>query len=244
MKRAFDLVDQILRGRTREVQDTGPTSQATSPGQLLSLRRVVGIVIAFGPVYGLAMGSYAWIVGQRSLANQLPQMFCSGIKMPLLVLFTVFISLPSFFVINTLMGLRDDFGEALRAIVSAQAGLMIILVSFFPMTLFSYICFATIGVSYQIAVLFNAAMFGLASIAAQVLLRSYYQRLIDRDSRHRWMVRIWIFVYAFVGIQAGYVLRPFIGDPDEPTTFFRKESFQNAYVKIFEMVSQVIEAIL
>ncbi len=119
---------------------------------------------------GAAMGSYAWVVGQRTFAEQIPQLIYSSVKVPLLVAMTVAISLPSFFVINTLLGLRDDFREALRAIVSAQAGLAIILVSLFPLTLFSYVSLQPLDVSYQSAVLFNAAMLGLASISAQFLL--------------------------------------------------------------------------
>jgi len=241
--RGFDSVDQILRGHCSQVGD--PLSTSAEPIQVnaLSLRRVVAIVLVLGPVYGMAMGSYAFVSGDRGFVQQIPQMIYSGSKMPLLIVFTVLVALPSFFVINTLMGLRADFREALRAIVSAQAGLMIILVSLFPLTLFSYVAFGASEVSYQLAVLFNAAMFGLASVAAQVLLRSYYQQLIDRDPRHRWMVRMWIFVFAFVGIQAGYVLRPFIGNPETPTSFFRNESFENAYVKLFELVSRVAESV-
>lgn len=236
----FGSVDQVLRGHYLDVGDQVSSEAAPT----LSLRRVVAIVLILGPVYGMAMGSYAFVAGERSLLQQVPQMLYSGIKVPLLIVFTVAVSLPSFFVINTLLGLRADFRESIGAIISAQAGLMIILVSLFPLTLFSYVAFGASEVSYQLAILFNAAMFGLASVAAQILLRCYYQPLIDRDSRHRWMVRMWIFVFAFVGIQAGYVLRPFIGNPDNPTTFLRSESFQNAYVKLFELVSRVVESFL
>lgn len=227
-------VDRILRSHSLCSADTGP----------LSTRKVAVAVLALGPVYGVAMGSYAWIAGERSLIAQIPQMVYSGTKVPLLIAITVLISLPSFFVINTLMGLRSDFREALRAIVAAQAGLVIILCSLFPLTLFFYISTSALGVSYQLAVLMNAAMFGFASVSAQIQLRSYYRRLIERDLRHRWMVRMWIFVYAFVGIQAGYVLRPFIGNPGNSTTFFRRDSFQNAYVRLFRIVADVVESIL
>ena len=89
------------------------------------------------------------------------------------------------------------------------------------------------------AVLFNAAMFAVASISAQILLSAYYTKLVDRNARHRWMVRLWIVVYAFVGIQAGYVLRPFIGDPGLDPSFLRKDSFENAYVKVFSLICEV-----
>ncbi len=156
---------------------------------------------------------------------------------------TVGIALPSFFVLNSLLGLRDDFGEALRAIISAQAGLAVILVSLFPLTLFVYVSISGSAANHSLAVLFNAAMFGLASVSAQVLLRHYYQPLVQRDRRHRWMIRIWIFVYAFVGIQAAYTLRPFIGGANAPPEFLRSDSFQNAYLAIFRILGNVIEAL-
>lgn len=232
MLRGLVAVDRILRSHSTGTVDAKP----------LSIRKVAAAVLVLGPVYGIAMGSYAFVVGDRDMIRQIPQMVYSGSKVPLLIAVTVLVSLPSFFVINTLMGLRNDFREALRAIVAAQAGMVIILCSLFPLTLFFYVSISTLGVSYQLAILFNAAMFGLASVSAQIQLRSYYRRLIERDIRHQWMVRMWIFVYAFVGIQAGYVLRPFIGNPVQPTSFLRRESFQNAYVKLFAIVSEVVDS--
>lgn len=221
------IVDFVLRRGHRE-------------GDILPIRQVFAMLVIFGPIYGLAMGSYNWVVGNNSLVQQVPQMLFSAIKVPLLLIVTLVVAIPSFFVINTLMGLRDDFHSSIRAIVSAQAGLTIILASLLPLTIFSYISLSYLPVSYQTGVLFNAGMFGLASVSAQLLLRRYYRSLVAKNKRHRLMVRLWIFVYAFVGIQAAYVLRPFIGSPNEPTTFFRRESFQNAYVKIWEMLTQVL----
>ena len=56
-------------------------------------------------------------------------------------------------------------------------------------------------------------------------------QLIRQNPKHRWMVRVWIFVYAFVGIQMAYVLRPFIGSPSNTISFFREDPFENAYVR-------------
>ena len=188
------------------------------------------------------MGSYASTVGKRALVEQIPQMCYSGIKVPLLIAVTLVVSIPSFYVINTLLGLRDDSREALRSIISAQAGLTIILVSLMPVTLFLYSSLPCSAASYSVAVLLNAAMFGMASVSAQLLLRRYYEPLVRKNFRHRWMMRFWIVAYAFVGIQAAYVLRPFIGSPDQETTFFRRESFQNAYVKVWELVGSLLKS--
>jgi len=48
------------------------------------------------------------------------------------------------------------------------------------------------------------------------------------------MRRLWVFLYAFVGIQMGWVLRPFIGDPGQRPTFLRSESWGNAYVIVMD----------
>jgi hypothetical protein len=82
-------------------------------------------------------------------------------------------------------------------------------------------------------------MFGLASVAGQLLLRGYYQPLIARQPRHRTLLRVWIVVYAFVGIQMGWMLRPFIGSPNSAVQFFRKETWGNAYVIVVRLLWQV-----
>lgn len=92
---------------------------------------------------------------------------------------------------------------------------------------------------YQAAILFNAVMFGAASLTGQFLLLRFYRPLIRRNERHRWMARVWILVYAFVGIQMGWVLRPFIGNPSEPAEFVRTGAWSNAYVVILGLVSRV-----
>ena len=93
---------------------------------------------------------------------------------------TFVISLPSFYVLNSLLGLRRDFAWAVRSLIAAQAGLAIVLASLAPLTLAWYASSAV----YQQALLFNGAMFAVASFAAQRLVRGYYRPLIAADRRH------------------------------------------------------------
>ena len=211
-------------------------------GSSISFRSVVAIVVLAGVFYGAAMGSYAAVSLERSWSQQWLQSLYSGLKLPLLLSATLTISLPSFFVINTLLGLRDDFQESLKAIVSAQAGLTMVLLSFLPLTLFVYVCVSPMTNGYTLAVLFNAVTFGVSSIAAQVLLGKYYGRLIQKNSRHRLMVQLWILVYALVGIQVAYLLRPFIGNPNQSIAFFRESPFENAYVKVLEITWSAVRS--
>ncbi len=156
----------------------------------------------------------------------------------LVTIVTFILALPSFYVINMLVGLGRDFGIAVRALLATQAGLTIILASFAPFTLLFYAS----TTNYDAAILFNALMFGTASIAAQRLLKRFYAPLIARDKRHRSMVRLWIILYAFVGIQMGWVLRPFIGQPGSRTTFFREGAWGNAYVEVWEKAAEVFNS--
>ena len=39
------------------------------------------------------------------------------------------------------------------------------------------------------------------------------------------MLRAWVGIYAFVGIQLGWTLRPFLGAPGEPARFFRGDDW-------------------
>ena len=54
---------------------------------------------------------------------------------PLLLLATLALSLPSYFVLSTLLGLRGDFAVALRAVIASQAALAVILAVLAPLVL-------------------------------------------------------------------------------------------------------------
>lgn len=192
-----------------------------------SLSALVGTAVLFGLFYGGVMGTFGGVGGAR-----IWQLVYSAVKVPLLLLVTFGLSLPSFFVLNTLLGVRADFGAALRALAVTQAGLTVILASFAPFTLLWYASSA----DYPAAILFNAAMFGAASVSAQVLLRRGYRPLIARQPKHRWLLRVWLLIYAFVGVQMGWLLRPFIGAPNQPVQFFRSGTWENAYVIVARMI--------
>ncbi len=178
---------------------------------------LVVCVALFGGLYGAAMGAFG---GARPL-----QMLVSALKVPLLLLVTGGLSVPSFWVLYSLWGLRDDFNAVLRGLLSAQVGLAVVLASLSPFTLLWYAS----GAPYGAAIAFNAVMFGIASLSAQVLLRRHCKPLMQRDARHRKLLWAWLALYAFLGIQMSWMLRPFIGDPRQPTTFFRAEGWSNAY---------------
>lgn len=201
-----------------------------------ALRRSALYTIGFGLLYGAAMGSYAGIVGDRAWDDLLLQMSYSAIKVPLLLAATCVVAMPSFFVLNTLFGLRDDFMAAVRAVAATQAGVAVLLTSLAPLTLMWYLT----SDAYVPAVMCNAVMFAVAGISAQRLLRGHYRRLIARNKNHRFMLWAWLGLYTFVGIQMGWMMRPFIGDRHQEVQFFRREAFDNAYVIVGGLIMSLL----
>jgi hypothetical protein len=195
------------------------------------LPRLLLNLFFFGLLYGATMGSFGGVADGRWL-----QMLYSALKVPMLLLVTFALSLPSFFVINSVLGLRDDFGRVLRALLATQAGLTIVLASLAPLTAFWYANFS----DYSAALTFNAAMFGIASFSGQYMLRRAYEPLIATNPRHRTMLRLWLVIYAFVGIQMAWVLRPFVGQPHHPVSFFREGAWGNAYVEVIHIVARAL----
>lgn len=220
MASAIAQVDRLLRGEL---------DRSSRHGTLLPAATAV---VVFGLLYGALMGTSSGIWGERFL-----QVVYSGVKVPLLLAVTFVVALPSFWVLNRLFGLGDDFAEVLRALVATQAALTIILASLAPFTLLVYSSWN----DYQGSILFNGLVFGIAAISAQWRLSRYYRPLIAHNPRHRAMQMLWLIIYSFVGIQMGWTLRPFIGNPAQSVEFFRSEPFSNAYVVILRLLWSVAQ---
>ena len=225
------MIVRLLRTVDQFLRKGAWTAKAGDPS--LPLWMVLLLVVLGGSFYGAVMGTYSGL-----LLGRIWQLVYSAIKVPLLLLATFSLSVPSFFVINTLFGLRDDFQRVLHSLIATQAGVTVILASLAPLTIVWYFS----SDDYNQAILFNGVMFGTASLAGQGMLISYYRPLIAREPRHRWMMRTWFLIYAFVGIQMGWVLRPFIGAPNMPVRFFREESWGNAYEVVLRLIWTVLFA--
>ncbi len=211
----------------RPVADSTFDTRSSLAGRGPRLRTLAAYIFIGGFLYGAVMGAFGGFAGQRLL-----QVLFSALKVPLLILASFALTLPSFFVLNTLLGLRHDFALALRALLAGQAALAIVLAALSPYTAWWYLSSS----KYQSATLFNGVMFAIACFAAQWPLRRRYQPLIDRDPRHRKMLIAWLVLYIFVAIQMAWILRPFIGDPAQDTTFFREETWGNASLIVGKLI--------
>jgi hypothetical protein len=210
-----------------------PSANDAANHRPLSLPRLAACIIICNLVYGAGMGTFGGLLGERSL-----QILYSAIKLPLLLTGSFLLTIPSFFILSTLLGLRQDFPAVLRALTTGQAVGAVVLVSLLPFTLLWYASFS----DYPQAVLFNFAIMAIACAIGHRSARKSYRALIHQNKRHRPMVWAWVVLYAFNAIQMAWVMRPFIGQPNQPTTFFRKEAWDNAYIVLLNLFLNILKS--
>lgn len=209
----MSAIDDLLRARGRFAPDV---SDLPTPG-------TQALIVAAGLLYGAVMGSYAL---------RAPQILYSALKVPLLLGVSALVCLPNLLAVNTVLGLRDDFRAVLRALVLSQGAVCLSLAALAPITAVAYLSLA----DYNNAVVFNGAMFLLAALAGQISLGRQYRPLIAANPRHRLGRNAWLALYVFVAIQMAWVLRPFVGNPELPSRFFREGAWGNAYVEVVALV--------
>lgn len=212
--RALALVDELLRGEGRFA------ARAATPWAA-----IVRVVAVAGFAHGVALGSFA----SRPLAC-----LYSGIKIPLLLATTTLLCLPLSYALHAVLGLRDDFGEAMRATFASQATFAVVLAATSPLLLLAYAS----STDYPAAVAWSGACHLVALCAAQATLRRRYRPLEQRAPRHRLTRTTFALLYAFVAIEAAWILRPFVGAPTLPPRFVRANAFTNAYVVVAGVIAE------
>jgi len=194
------------------------------------VREQLPMIVACGALYGAIMGSYCGLDG-----DGWKQMLLSASKVPMLFFVTFLLCLPSYFVLNVLAGLRGDFPQVLRALLSFQSLAAVVLAALGPITWLMNVSTP----NYGFIVVWNGIMFAIASLFGQWRMRRLYQPLIAVNPRHRVLLRTWMILYWFVAIQMAWVLRPFVGDPTKPFQLLRPQAWGNAYVEIVSLLCRV-----
>jgi hypothetical protein len=149
------------------------------------------------------------------------------------------LAVPSFYVLNLLLGVGDDFEAVWRALVDYQLSVALQLAALAPVTIFMNL---TNG-DYRTAQAWSSLMFAVAAWNARRSLRASYEPLIARHGAHLVLGRFWFVLYAFLGVQMGWDLRPFVGHPTMPVQFLRPD-IGNAYVETANILKLFFQQIL
>ena len=244
MKRLWQQIDGLLRGSEWR-------SSEASLGKL-SVGQLIVATVLLAAVYGFFMGWYG--IFSRPEPEYRAVVACLW-KVPSLFLMTLFICFPSLYVFSALLGSRLTFGATLKVLLAIVAITVSVLASLGPIVAF----FALSTENYPFMKLLNVAFFAVAGfLGVGALLKALQgllvpsvppviqptgappvltrQEELDSPQRQvRQVFRIWMMIYAVVGAQMGWVLRPFLGDPHQPFTWFRARH-ANFFVDVWHTI--------
>ncbi len=252
MKELWRQVDGLLRGR-----ETFGSEEALAK---VRARDLLLIVLILAAAYGVFMGLYA--VFSRETAEYRQMLSCAW-KVPAVFVLTLFICYPSLYVFSTLLGSRLSFFSTLRLLMAATTITVTVLASFGPITGF----FALSTESYPFMKLLNVAFFAVAGFLGVGALTKAWRSLtkaqappppappsepppivhpgarpvvVDETTRQiNRVFRIWIVIYALVGCQMAWVLRPFVLDPNQAFAWFRARH-ANFFVDVWHTIWKLL----
>ena len=183
----------------------------------------------FFAVYGAIIGSFhSWA-----------QALSSAIKLPAFYLITLIICFPTLYFFNILFGSRKTFGQHFAMLLTAVSVISVLLFSFAPITLF----FLISTFNYQFFMLLNVAIFAITGFIGIKFLYQGMRSMAEQDiegmeTRMR-LLRFWLILYAFVGTQLAWTLRPFFGMPGSTFVLFR-ELEGNFYLSLLQAIAEML----
>lgn len=231
-------------------------------------RRLIGLGIGLGGLYGIGLGTYALFQGADQAVLQA---LASACKVPLLFLLTLLVTFPSLYVFAALQRLPLDFRGTLRLLLLAILVHLAVIASLAPVFAF----FAASTRSYAFMLLLNVAFFAAGGLLGFLVLRRATHgmfaatrpvpppvaaspsgepgttapspapppppatRASHGAEQARRVLRIWCLVYGVVGAQMGWLLRPFLGAPELPFTLFRPRE-DNFFVGVMRALGALL----
>lgn len=185
--------------------------------------------VMFLALYGAVLGS----------TSSLWQTLSSAVKLPLLFLATLVICAPTLYFFNLIFGSNQSLSQNIAIMLTAITVTAVVLLSFAPIVLF----FMLSSSNYQFFKLLNVGVFSVAGLIGVSFLNQGTQSVtLGSDpgvKARRIVVRLWIVVYAFVGSQMAWTLRPFIGAPSMEFELFRQLG-GNFYTDIVASFSELL----
>jgi hypothetical protein len=220
---AFYFLDYILRAQTALFEQI--YRQQELPRIIASMSLLCAILSA---IYGSTMG----------MNHSIFLTLSSAIKLPILFLLTAAICIPSLYTFNVLLGQRFKFLQTVALMVMTLGTTTILLASLAPLSFF----FALTSKDYPFLMLMHVAIFGLCGLyGVQYLSRGCaYLAFRMGQPLNNLLLRIWIGIYAVVGMQLGWRLRPFVGTIGSPFELFRDDDGGNFYISVWRLLMSLV----
>src|SRR5438876_939274 len=193
------------------------------------LRYAAVTIITLAGFFGLVAGAYSGPA----------QAVSAGLKLPFLFFATFAVCFPAFFVVQVLVGSRLRLLQVAVLVFGALALTSVLLAAFVPITAF----FLIAGANYYFQHLLNIAIAGVAGIFGMYALHEGLSLVCEKRGvyprKALTIMRVWALLFAFVGIQLAWTLRPFLGDRNQPFQVFGKYQ-GNFYAAVIYAVNRLM----
>jgi hypothetical protein len=218
------IIETILRDRQRFFLEI-----RQGRGLAQKMRAMLISSAAFFALYGAVMGS----------SHSLWQALSSAGKLPLLFLTTLVVCAPTLYFFNLQFGSDQSLSQNVALMLTTITVTSVLLLSFAPVVTF----FLLTTSQYQFFKLLNVGVFAISGIVGVSFL-SRGMKIVsyggdDGARGRRIVVWLWIVLYAFVGSQMAWTLRPFVGAPGLPFELFRQLG-GNFYANIFASIGEIL----
>jgi hypothetical protein len=194
------------------------------------------ISIFMSAIYGMVMGATNLLqASQMAPGFKFLMIATTGAKVPILFLLTMVIVLPPIYVSNAYIGSRVSFLQMFTLMISTIAVISTSLASGATIALF----FSLTSKSYHFIKLLHFLIFACSGIAGLTFLSKSLMQITAREmqSTMKMLFVGWLIIYAFVGLELSWVLRPYIGNPDESFTLFRQRK-GNIYESVYHSLEK------
>jgi len=184
-------------------------------------------ILVLSAVYGATMGAYAGGL----------EILFSAIKVPILLLISLYLTVPSYYVLYSLLGGKRTLRQTALLLLFSFTIMATVLLALVPVNLFFVITTTKSSATYAFTVLLNIVIFTLGGFFA---LTNFIKgaKVLYRESSENWKPAFLLgsLILMIVGTQMAWVLRPYF---DYYSGFIRPLK-SNFYTAMVQLVSQYI----
>lgn len=202
----------------------------TADWRASQVARDVTLIVVGAGAFGAALGCWRdpW------------QAVFSGVKLPLIMLLTALGNALLNAMLAPLLGLHLKFRQSFLAILASFALAAAILGGFSPLAAFviwnapPLVAGADNSSTHAAILLLLVVVIAFAGITANVRLLQLLRSLASGRGGALRVLFAWLAANLFFGSQLSWILRPFIGSPNLPVEFLRREAFNgNFFESVF-----------
>lgn len=218
MLEIFSVVDEFIKRRDEFFRNLAEEKNLEKYFVNSSLT-----ILIFSAIYGATMGIYSGGL----------QIVYSAIKIPILLLISLYITVPSYHVIYSLLGGRRTLGQTVILLLFSFTIMSTFLIAMVPVNFFFIITTAKSFTTYAFTVLMNITIFTLGGFFAL----TYFikgAKILYREPSENWKPAFLIgsTILMFVGTQFAWVLRPYFNYYQ----YFIRPLENNFYTAVTELI--------